>query len=759
MKRKECRKKAGFTGRLRPGRPRFAGTRISFFLHIFRRLRLFVLLTTLLLAPLLSACGDSSWRSLKRRGVLRVVTAADADLHGLQRGVSPRDTELAMLEAFARENGLRLETLRAKRFADMAAMLKDGRADVIANNFAVTPEREKDFLFTCPVFRVRELVVVPKTMFAIPESPRIAILRGSAYERHVPELKKLRPDARIDFVDGDPEDILVLVGEGIYDMTLIDSNLLTSYRRYRDDVKILDATSAPEGRPTAWAVRKSAKRLKRKLNAFIERNRSEFASAHHVGDLPDIRKRRILRVITQDSPVNYYFDLDELQGFEYALAKRFAERIGVGLVMITPTEKENPLNLLTSGAGDLIASGAAYTQALASRKDVACSVSYATTRDVFVQAAGKPVPQTFEGRSVRIHRDSPYYETLLGLQGKLRFRIEFAPPTLETAEIMQNVAQGTDDLTMSNDLQVSNAILRGGVEAQALAVAESRPKDCVWVVRAENPLLKAAVDDFFREECKSADFQILFRTFFGDPAWRAQPAAAAQPFLSDDEFYSVANAEEADAAPVGARPAPKAETQKKPAREIADAASQTQKKTAAPPRVLSRFDAVIKTHARKNGFDWRLIAALICQESRFRPRAVARDGGRGLMQLMPGTMREMNCADPFNPQENIRAGVEYLEKQRAKLPDSIRGEERICFALASYNCGYGHVLDARRIARGMKLDPDKWFGNVEKAMNLLKIRRYYSRTRYGYCQSDITIRYVREIMSRWREYEKEYPAD
>ena len=59
----------------------------------------------------------------------------------------------------------------------------------------------------------------------------------------------------------------------------------------------------------------------------------------------------------------------------------------------------------------------------------------------------------------------------------------------------------------------------------------------------------------------------------------------------------------------------------------------------------------------------------------------------------------------------------------------------------------------------MKLDPDKWFGNVEKAMNLLKIRRYYSRTRYGYCQSDITIRYVREIMSRWREYEREYPAD
>lgn len=711
-------------------------------------------------AALLAACGGKSWTDIQKRGVVRVAAAPPPELHGLPRGVSQRDAELSMLEAFAQENGLRLERVDADRASDLPAMLEDGRADVVVGCFSDAPEYRTCASFTVPVFRVARLIVVPKDMFAVPKSPRILLPRGRGLETCEPLLRKMNPDAKIEFADLDPEDALVLVGEGSWDMTVVDSNVLASYRRYRDDVKILHGTPPDATVPTTWAVRKNAAAFRNRLNRFIQNNRTEFSTAHHADDLSGIRKRRMLRVVTRDSPVNYYSDREELQGFEYELARRFAERIGVDLVMVVPTGKEDPLDLLTAGDGDIVACGMPYAPSLASRKDVACSVSYVSTRDVLVQSADKEIPQTFEGRTVLIHRDSPYYETLLGLQSSLRFQIEFASPALEEAEIIQSVAQGENDLWISSDMNVDNAILRGGVEVQALALAASRPKDCVWVVRAGNPELKKAVDDFFREECQNRDFQILFRSYFGDPAWRSQPAASAQPFLSEDEFYSVAGAEEASESRKGIA-ASSVDEDAAPSKDKIpeDVATAAKEKTPEPKRAVSRFDSIIKRHAEGNGFDWRLIAAVIRQESRFRPRAVARDGGKGLMQLMPATMREMDCSQPFNPEENIRAGVEYLAKQRAKLPDSIQGDDRICFALASYNCGYGHVLDARRIARDMKLNPDKWFDNVEKAMNLLKIRRYYSRTRYGYCQSGITIRYVREIMKTWKEYAKAFPPE
>lgn len=169
---------------------------------------------------------------------------------------------------------------------------------------------------------------------------------------------------------------------------------------------------------------------------------------------------------------------------------------------------------------------------------------------------------------------------------------------------------------------------------------------------------------------------------------------------------------------------------------------------------FSPFDHWIREHAGRHEFDWLLIASQIYQESRFAPEVIAHDGGLGLMQLMPCTAEEMGCGVPLEPEPNIRAGTGYLGKLYRRLGDDIGPRDRLCFALAAYNGGYGHLEDARLLAKQQGLNPNRWQGNVEKAYQLLTRKKYYAKAKYGACRSDIIVRYVNEVMARYLEYSR-----
>lgn len=106
---------------------------------------------------------------------------------------------------------------------------------------------------------------------------------------------------------------------------------------------------------------------------------------------------------------------------------------------------------------------------------------------------------------------------------------------------------------------------------------------------------------------------------------------------------------------------------------------------AARDRRGSEFDAIIDDHARAHGLSPVLVRAVIEAESAFNPRAVSRVGAMGLMQLMPGTAKDLGVADPFDPADNIRGGTKYLRT----LLDRFGGDVRL--ALAAYNAGPGAV--------------------------------------------------------------------
>ena len=177
--------------------------------------------------------------------------------------------------------------------------------------------------------------------------------------------------------------------------------------------------------------------------------------------------------------------------------------------------------------------------------------------------------------------------------------------------------------------------------------------------------------------------------------------------------------------------------------------------TSQAPARLSPFDDAIKKYAERLDWDWRLLASLIYQESNFFPDVVSWKGAIGLMQLMPDVAEKYDITLESSPEEQILAGVRYLQEIRRILPAEIPEEEHIQFMLAAYNVGLGHVLDARRLAVVNDKDPNIWFDNVDESL-LLKHDRTIVRDsiiRHGYARGQETYNFVREIFERWHHYQ------
>ncbi len=124
------------------------------------------------------------------------------------------------------------------------------------------------------------------------------------------------------------------------------------------------------------------------------------------------------------------------------------------------------------------------------------------------------------------------------------------------------------------------------------------------------------------------------------------------------------------------------------------------------PKIL-KYRPIIQEHAVKHQLDWRLITALIVQESGFNERAVSSAGAKSLMQLMPDTAKELGVTDPFASHESIAGATRYLRSLYDLYPESPH-PDRIRIALASYNGGRGHIKDAQQITEYQNLDSHKW---------------------------------------------------
>ncbi len=148
--------------------------------------------------------------------------------------------------------------------------------------------------------------------------------------------------------------------------------------------------------------------------------------------------------------------------------------------------------------------------------------------------------------------------------------------------------------------------------------------------------------------------------------------------------------------------------------------------------------------ALKRHLDWRLIAAVGYEESLWNPEAVSATGVRGLMMLTEDTADYLGVEDRNDPIQSISGGARYLKKLYSRLPKEIKEPDRTWFMLASYNMGYGHVMDARKLAQTAGFNPNYW-GIVKKYALLLSEPKWYKKTKYGKARGHEAVEYVRRI--------------
>ncbi len=134
-----------------------------------------------------------------------------------------------------------------------------------------------------------------------------------------------------------------------------------------------------------------------------------------------------------------------------------------------------------------------------------------------------------------------------------------------------------------------------------------------------------------------------------------------------------------------------------------------------------------------SNIDWRLLAAISYQESHWNPQATSPTGVRGMMMLTRNTADSVEVGDRTDPEQSIRGGSQYLQNMMDKVPQSIPEDERIWFALAAYNMGYAHMLDARKLTAKQGGNPDSW-ADVKLRLPMLSQKRYYAQTTYGYAR-------------------------
>jgi len=649
-------------------------------------------------------------QALAQRGVLRILSPHyDAETAYLPRNGSALAGEQDLATLFAHRIGLKPVLVHVERFGDLIPALLEGRGDLIAANLTLTESRKARIAFTVPIGQTREQVVVrawEKNLSnpADLAGHRLSVGRDNSSWQTLERLSESVPGITLSAlpVGLDPEQILDRLAAGEIDITVMDANIIQPILAYRDDVKV--AFDLGGERALAWGLRPDNPELLAALNRFLNQEQlTHTPISTHLDGWEGIKRRKVLRLLTRNSAATYFLWRGELLGFEYELAREFARRHGLRLEVVVAPSRERLLPMLIEGKADVVAALLTPTPEREAM-GVAFSHPYHYASELVVARADEPPfddTRNLTGRTLVVRRSSSYWRTLQGVKARgIDLVLEPAPETLETEEIIARVASGEYDLSVA-DSNILDIELTWREDVRS-ALALSEPKAHGWAVRAGDRKLLKAINRFFKKEYRGLFYNITYKKYFKD---RRTMARHGGERIKPGQ---------------GGR--------------------------------LSPYDGIVRRYAEQYGFDWRLLVAQMYQESRFDPTATSWAGAKGLMQVMPRTAGEIGLKDLEHPETGIQAGVRYLNWVRERFSEELPVTQRMWFALAAYNAGPGHVHDARRLARQKGWDPDRWFGQVERAMLLLSKRKYARKARHGYLRGREPVRYVRSIRDRFGAY-------
>ena len=431
-------------------------------------------------------------------------------------------------------------------------------------------------------------------------------------------------------------------------------------------------------------------------------------------DLPQIKESGELTVLTLFSSVSYFIYKGEEMGYEYELIKNFAESQNLKLNIKVAENENRLLQMLEAGEGDVAVYNIPVTNPN-KEKFIYCGQEVINKQVLVQRASAKDTILTdvteLIGKEVWVIDKTKYQQRLINLNNELGGGInikEIEKDTVSVEDLIAMVSTGTIPYTLSdNDIARLNRTYYSNIN---INLEVSHPQRSSWVVNKDSYQLAGALDTWFENNKNTPRYRAIMKRYF---EMSKMPGGEPAPMLGKGK--------------------------------------------------ISIYDDIFKQYAPKINWDWKLLASMAYQESRFRLEDESWAGAVGLMGLMPKTAETFGITanERVFPEPSVRAGVAYirsLQRSFAKVEDK---DEQVKFILASYNAGIAHILDAQALARKYGKNPYCWDDNVVECLKWKQLPEFYNDSvcKYGYFRGTETLNYVHQVVDRWNYYKEKIDSE
>ncbi|TKA88718.1 membrane-bound lytic murein transglycosylase MltF [Guyparkeria sp. SB14A] len=410
--------------------------------------------------------------------------------------------------------------------------------------------------------------------------------------------------------------------------------------------------------------------------------------------LEQVRERGVLRVATLIEPTLYIPDSYRPQGLEYDLTGRFADRLGVDVEYVVVPTIEAAYQAVADNRVDLAAAGLAIDPARMKR--FRFGPPYLTVSRKLIHATDLPAPtglDDIDGDRLALPTGSAsrsWLERVMAQDDSVRLELVEAQDKLA---ILEGIRHGKIDYALA----LSHIALLAHKLSDEVAIGPivGPPVALAWAFsRQADESLHGMARRFFAEVRSDQQLKMLVDRHYAQ--FERLDESLSRRFLEDLETH--------------ARP----------------------------------YLATFRRAGERYEIDWRLLASLGYQESKWRPDAVSHQGAYGLMQIVLPTARDLGLANPADPTANIMAGAKYIAQLRELVPEEATEPDRTYLALAAYNVGIGHLSDALDLTRQQGGNPTQW-ADVRERLPQLSDPAIYREMRYGYARGSETVNYVENI--------------
>jgi len=412
------------------------------------------------------------------------------------------------------------------------------------------------------------------------------------------------------------------------------------------------------------------------------------------GALYRIKKTGSIRMITAVNGNTYHLYKNLPSGFEYEMAKAFADYLNVELKVITPGWNKM-FDFLEQGRGDFIAAGLAITDER--KKIFTFSDPYMSVQQKLIHhnlSYDVPDIKDLDGKTIHVRRGTAYQKALEEIQrsgGNLQIILH---DNIATDELIRMVADREIEFTVAD---TTIALFNRRYHPDITIGLDLSPEQPLgWAIGPNDPEFLEKVNKFLEFAKNNKIQEKIHKKYYRN--------TESFDYFDMKKFHE------------------RIETH------------------------LPVYRETIKTESEKYGFDWRIIAAVAYQESHFNPWAKSNTGVLGIMQITLETANEMGITNRLNPEQSFKAGIQYLDKLYQRFNDIEDSHQRLLFTLGSYNVGYGHIRDAQTLAINMGLEKNRWH-TMERTLPLLAKVQHYKNTQHGYARGWEPVHYVKNILT------------